>query len=373
MRLRTPAALAATAFGAGAAVVAAGRRVSDLALRPSPDRPARDRLTVHAVPHAATGTEIVLTRDLASLRPGVHGLAGEGVHATVGPVLSIAADTVTRRLERVGVGGLSPGTQVALTPQAYAGDPGRVFGLPYENVRISGELGPLPAWFVPGARDVWVITAHGLGATREHPLNVLPVLHRMQLPVLDIAYRNDPGAPSSPDGMGHLGDTEWRDLDAAMRYAVRCGARRLLLYGWSTGATMALRAAAYSPERHRVNGLVLDSPVLHWQSTVRALAAGHGVPGPLLQLGVRAAEARTGLPAERTATAADPDRLRVPALIFHGPGDTIAPWATSRRLADRRRDLVTLHTVPDAPHAAMWNADPDAYEEELRRFLTPLL
>jgi hypothetical protein len=29
--------------------------------------------------------------------------------------------------------------------------------------------------------------------------------------------------------------------------------------------------------------------------------------------------------------------------------------------------------VPDAPHAAMWNADPTEYEERLRRFLTPLM
>jgi uncharacterized protein len=374
MRLRTTAALTASAFSAGAAaVVTAGRYVSELALRPSPGGLGRDRLTVHAMTRSATGDEVVLTRALASVRPGVHGLAGDGVHATAGPVLSVAADTVTRRLERVWTGRLEPGTQVAMTPQAYVGDPGSVFGLAHENVRISGELGPLPAWFVPGARDVWVITAHGLDTTREHALNILPALHRMRLPVLDITYRNDSGAPASPDGMGHLGDTEWRDLDAAMRYAARCGARRLVLYGWSTGAAMALRAAAHSPERDRVGGLVLDSPVLHWQSTVRALAASRGVPAPLLPLGVRAAEGRTGLPAERTAAAADPERLPVPALIFHGPGDTLAPWAASRRLADNRPDLVTLHTVQDAPHAAMWNADPDAYEETLRRFLTPLL
>ncbi|POX42340.1 alpha/beta hydrolase, partial [Streptomyces sp. Ru71] len=36
-------------------------------------------------------------------------------------------------------------------------------------------------------------------------------------------------------------------------------------------------------------------------------------------------------------------------------------------------DLVALHTVAHAPHAAMWNADPEGYEEALRRFLTPLM
>lgn len=57
---------------------------------------------------------------------------------------------------------------------------------------------------------------------------------------------------------------------------------------------------------------------------------------------------------------------------MHGPDDTIAPWGPSRRLAERRPDLVTLHTVPNASHGAMWNAAPN-YEEALRRFLTPLM
>ena len=53
----------------------------------------------------------------------------------------------------------------------------------------------------------------------------------------------------------------------------------------------------------------------------------------------------------------------MPALVVHGPDDTFAPWAASRALADRRPDMVTLHTVPGARHAAMWNADPARYEE----------
>jgi fermentation-respiration switch protein FrsA (DUF1100 family) len=68
-----------------------------------------------------------------------------------------------------------------------------------------------------------------------------------------------------------------------------------------------------------------------------------------------------------------PDRLAVPALIVHGPDDTIAPWDASTAFATAREQLVSLYTVPDAPHAAMWNADPGEYEERLRRFLTPLL
>ncbi|MCX5383203.1 alpha/beta hydrolase [Streptomyces sp. NBC_00083] len=368
------AAAVTTLIGVGAAAVVAGRYASDAALKAPPGRPlpADRRLTVHATDPGA----ITLTRSLAALRPGTYGLEGDGVHAVVGDVLDRAphtADTVVRRLERVTHGVLVPGDRVALTPQVHHGTPGTALGIDYQDVEIPAELGPLPAWLVPAPRTTWVIAVHGLGTTREHPLNILEFLHRQQLPVLALSYRGDEGAPRSPDGLGHLGDSEWRDLDAAIRYALRSGARQVILHGWSTGATMALHAAAHCAQRERISGIVLDSPVLDWEFTLRALASANGTPGALLPLAVRAAQGRTGLHGDRLQEAVDPKALRVPTLLFHGPDDALAPWGPACQLADRRPELITLHTVPDAPHAAMWNADPAGYEETLRRFLTPLM
>ncbi|GGU18972.1 alpha/beta hydrolase family protein [Streptomyces coeruleorubidus] len=371
---RATAAAVSAVIGAGAAAVAAGRLASDAALKAPPGRPlpTEPRLTVHGT---AAG-QISLTRDLAALRPGRYGLSGNGTHAIVGPVLAGAsdtADTVVRRLESVTHGTLKPGDKAWLTPNVHVGNPSSALGLDHADVDIPGELGPLPAWFVPGARDTWVIAVHGLGATRELAMNVMEFLHRSRFPVLALAYRGDLGAPRPPDGLNHLGETEWRDLDAGIRYAVRYGARQVVLHGWSTGATMALRAAAHSGLRDRVSGLVLDSPVLSWETTLRALAAARRTPGALLPLAVRAAQGRTGLHGERAGNTDPSAGLRIPALVFHGPGDTVAPWQLSRRLADARPDLVALRTVGNAPHGAMWNADPQGYEEALRRFLTPLM
>ncbi|TQK43700.1 hypothetical protein FBY35_5173 [Streptomyces sp. SLBN-118] len=368
------AAAVTTLIGVGAAVIAAGRYASDAALKATPGRPlpGDPRLTVHST---AAG-HVALTRSLATQRPGRYGIEGEDVHAVIGAVLDSVprrADTVVRRLERVSHGSLEPGTKVRLTPRVYDGDPSGALGLDHRDVDIPGELGTLPAWFVPGPRETWVITVHGLGATREHPLNLLPFLHTLRFPVLNLSYRGDPGAPQPPDGLGHLGDSEWRDLDAAIRYAVNQGAERVIVHGWSTGASMALHAAANSALRDRIRGLVLDSPVLDWEATLRSLVAARGTPAPLLPLAVKAAQGRTGLHGDRLLEAADPGAMRVPTLIFHGPGDTLASWQLSRELAARRPELVSLHTVRDAPHAAMWNADPDRYEEALRRFLTPLM
>ncbi|WP_445523926.1 alpha/beta hydrolase [Streptomyces cyslabdanicus] len=371
---KATAAAVTAALAAGAASVAAGRLASDAALKALPGRPlpTEPRLTVHGT---AAG-RISLTRDLASLRPGTYGLAGDGSHAVVGPVLPTAPhrpDTVVRRLERVTHGVLQRGDKVWLTPNLHVGNPRSALGIEHADVDVPGELGPLPAWFVPGVRETWVIAVHGLGSTRELPMNILGFLHRRHFPVLALAYRGDLGAPRPPDGLNHLGETEWRDLDAAIRYALRYGAERIVLHGWSTGATMALRAATRSAVRERISGLVLDSPVLNWEVTLRALARARHTPGPLLPLAVRAAQGRTGLYGDRLAEATDPEGLTVPTLIFHGPGDRVAPWQLSRRLAERRPNLVALHMVPSAPHGAMWNADPEGYEESLRRFLTPLM
>jgi pimeloyl-ACP methyl ester carboxylesterase len=367
-------ATAAAALGAAAVAVAAGRHASARALRPGPHGLDADRLTVH---DAAPG-EVRLTRTLDSLRPGVWGLTGPGLHATVGDVLSTTPDSVTRAVTRIAYGTLRPGDRdVRLTPQAYAGTPASAHGLDYRDVLVPGgpgAPGDLPAWHLDGPRDLWVITVHGLGTTREHPLVVLPLLHRLGVRVLDLAYRNDPGAPATRDGVSHLGADEWHDLHAAMEWAVRVGgARRLVLYGWSTGATMALRAAAHSPLAGRVTGLVLDSPVLDWRSTLRAAAAARGAPAPVLPLAVRAAEARFGAAAADSPHRPARPRPAVPTFVAHGPDDTIASWHATRRLVDAVPALATLHTVPEAPHAAMWNPDPAAYEEHLRRFLTPLL
>ena len=145
---------------------------------------------------------------------------------------------------------------------------------------IPGELGPCPPGSCPAPAATWVITVHGLGTTREHPMNVLRPLHRQQFPVLDLAYRGDPGAPRSRDGLGPPGrDRVARPGRGASVTPCGHGAEHVILYGWSTGATMALHAAARSALRDRISGLVLDSPVLDWRGHPAGSGRGPAHPG----------------------------------------------------------------------------------------------
>jgi pimeloyl-ACP methyl ester carboxylesterase len=360
------------ALGAGAAALVAGRVVSDFSVRPRGASPASGGgLRVHAV---AAG-RVELTRSRETQRAGRYGLEWKSGNTVVGAVISTTPQTVVRRLETAGSVGspLAVGTAVRITPQLFTGDPRSALGLDFAELDIPGELGPMPAWFVSGARDVCVIAVHGLGADRSQALPLLPAVHRLRAPVLTVTYRNDEGAPRSPDGLGHLGDSEWRDVEAAIRFAVDGGAGRIVLFGWSIGATMALQAAARSSHREAICGLVLDSPVLDWRGTVRRQATRHGVPGPLAALGVRAAQGRSGVDPQEFDRLGLGTGLDVPALLLHSADDTVAPVASARRLARSRNDLVVYEEFAGAEHAALWNVDGSRYEESLRRFLTPLL
>ncbi|MFB7614140.1 alpha/beta hydrolase [Kitasatospora sp. NPDC056181] len=373
MRWGTAAVVAAAAIGAGAgaAVLVIGRRASERMVHrvKAPGRPAGPVLV-----KALASGRVTFTRSPESIRPGRWAVEwGDGGHAVVEEVLHEDAQGVTRRLVRADRGTLTSGTVVRFTPRVHTGDPTTALGLPFSETAAAGELGALPAWYLDGKRGTWVVLVHGSGADRQQVLPVLPLLDRLGLPALAVTYRGDAGAPASPDGLDHFGETEWRDVEAAVRLALDSGAGRVVLYGWSLGATIALQTAARSAWASSVSSLILDSPVLDLPATARRGAARSGYRGTAAELGALAVEGRTGVDLADFARIADGTDLRVPTLVLHGPDDPVAPWRAAARLAGRRSDVVSLQPVPGGDHAALWNADPARYEEQLRRWLTPFL
>ena len=321
-------------------------------------------VTVRAVGDGA----ISLAGDNDDLRrEGVYGVYSERAYGRIGAIVESDAAGVLRALEPV-TGELRAGDPVGVSLYAFPLDPLQGRGIAFADVQVAGPLGPMAAWLVPGGPR-WAVFVHGRGATREEGLRVLGVLHRLGLTVLLATYRNDAGAPASPDGYYHLGATEWEDVEAVVAHAAAEGAEDVVLVASSMGAVLACRFLLRSPLAGRVSAAVLDAPLLDWSTTLRNAAARRGVPRPVAAAAKQYAARRIGVRWRDLDHVRRAAAFTTPMLILHGTDDRTVPFDTSRRLALARPDLVQLVAVPGAGHARSWNRDPDGYDHAVAGFL----
>ena len=314
---------------------------------------------------------IVLSRDEDTERPGVYGLDWQGGHAIVGAIVGSDAETVTRRLRTVR-GYLVPEMKVSVEANVFSGDPEQAFGLRYSDVDVRGQLGSMPAWSIAGQSGVWAIVVHGINSTPQVGLRAVPALHRADLPTLVITYREDLGAPPSPDGFHHMGLTEGHDLEAAARYALAHGARRLILVGYSMGGSLVTQFMQHSRLAPRVAGLVLDAPALNWKRILEFNATEMGLPGFSALPVEWAIGARIDADWDDLDALQHTEALQLPILLFHGDDDEIVPLSTSKDLAAALPRWVDFHIAPHAGHVEAWNVNPRLYERRLAAFISSI-
>ncbi|MFF1830680.1 alpha/beta hydrolase family protein [Paenarthrobacter sp. NPDC058040] len=284
---------------------------------------------------------------------------------------------VTRVVERVDSGQLERATAGIWSGYVYS-EPHQL-GLPYRNVEIVVEGGVAPAWRfdapeAANAGGTWAIHIHGMGGRRAGTLRGIPVARRLGLTSLVVSFRNDGDGPPSSDGRYRLGETEWRDVEAAINYAVAEGATRIVIFGWSLGAAIALQAATLSAHAPRIVGMVLDAPVFDWRTTLRANAQAAGLPGPVVRLGFTVLQSKalrwvTGLAEPIKLDAMDwlarAAELQQPILVLHGNRDGTTPFEASKQAATLRPDLVRLVEFESEGHSLEWNADPGGWEQSV--------
>ena len=152
-------------------------------------------------------------------------------------------------------------------------------GLPYGRRSMASSARCRPGWCRPDGRT-WAIVVHGINGNPQDGLRVAPVLRRTGLPALYITYRDDHGAPESPDGLPpHGADRVARSGGGgALRPLPRRPTARpdRLLDGRRDRRPVHGELA---PGRTRVDALVLDAPVLDWRKTIEFNATEMGFPG----------------------------------------------------------------------------------------------
>lgn len=362
---------------AGVATAAVAVQVAKLAVTPS-KRQVED---VHVIDVGADTITLSSTPD--SRLPGEYSLwfdqnAG---HAKVGEIVSSGAATVTRKLLGVDSGDLRAAKRARLGGWLYL-TPAEL-DVPYRDVYVQTTLGPAPAWVVPAesGNARWLIAVHGRGVRRAECLRVVETARDAGYTCLLISWRNDGDAPGSSDGLYRLGDSEWEDVDAALDYVIREGAKDVVLMGWSMGGAIVLQAATRSRHASIVRGIVLDSPVIDWVTALAYRADAMGVPWLLREVVLAMISQPWGRVLTGQTRSIDLDRLdfvaraselSVPMLVLHSDDDGFVPATASRALARARPDIVHYEAFAIARHAKLWNFDRNRWNTAVGDWLTAL-
>lgn len=324
---------------------------------------------------------ITLSRTPDTELPGRYGLftTGTAAYLKLGSILAQDATSVKRKLlTQVGTDG-HLGAEATFSGWYYT-RPDEL-QLPFTPELIGSAVGPCPAWLFPaadGTGDVWVIQVHGRGTTRAECLRAVPVFHALGISSLLVSYRNDGEAPRSRSGTYTLGATEWRDVEAAVGFARRRGARKIIVMGWSMGGAIALQLALNSAHRDAIAGLILESPVIDWRIVLDYQARMLRVPAAVSGLAIGALQSEWATPVTRASTAIPFDRLDVvaradelthPILILHSDDDGFVPSTASHDLVVARPDLVQMQVFEVARHTKLWNYDQERWSSSIRTWL----
>ena len=310
---------------------------------------------------------------------GIRGVSWPDGYGQVGAIESIGDDEVVRSYTAI-TGTPRVGEMLDIDGRAFPEDPLVAHGLAFETITYPSNLGPMPAWYVPGRSDVWVILVHGKGAPMTDTLRVFPVLADAGYHILAIAYRNDPNAPEDESGEYGYGATEWPDLEDGVEYAVGRGAGSVVLFGYSMGGGIVAAFMSNSPSSGAVDAIVFDAPMLDFSRTVDLGADNTSIPVvglPVPQSLTNAAKAlaawRFGIDWSGLDYMDEVAALGVPILIMHGDDDETVPIETSREVAEQSPGDVRLEEFANTGHIESWNTDPDRYEGAMREFLAGAL
>lgn len=313
-------------------------------------------------------------------RPGLYGaFLPDGTHVRFGSEALSWGSSIARPVDESAAERLAGVAYVSWTGIHFPTP--TAAGLHVVEIAFPTELGPTPAWCVnAGDGAIWAVHIHGMGSTRAGTLRGVQAAVSSGLTSLIVTYRNTAEGIRHGSGRPTLGADEARDVELALEHAIAHGARRIVLFGWSMGASIAMQLAHLPRWRDHVVGIVADSPILDWRATLEANCSRAGVPSWSAHLAYpwlthKLLARAIGLDRALDLDALDwtpPGRLKIPMLILQGSADQSAPWQVARDVAETN-PVVDLELFADVDHTMSWNSDPERWRSGATDWLSKLL
>ncbi|PYG89130.1 serine aminopeptidase S33 family [Ruminiclostridium sufflavum DSM 19573] len=135
----------------------------------------------------------------------------------------------------------------------------------YKNISFytGGEAeDKINGWFFPsGTSKTSVLLVHGYGKNRlqfnEETFKLISQFTNKDINVLTIDLR---GSGNSSGSINTFGKNETADILSSIKYLKQIGTDRIILMGFSTGASSCLSAVSETPYRDSIIGVIGDSP-----------------------------------------------------------------------------------------------------------------
>lgn len=255
----------------------------------------------------------------------------------------------------------------------------RLWGMSYRTIRIASPRDHhlrLHGWWIPAPNPsgATVVMAHGYGSNRlENGVPAMAVAHalnQMGVNVLTFDFRGEGRSPGSYVTVGSL--EQW-DLLAAVQKAHRLApASRLVLLGYSMGASTAILTAAHTS---LVSGVIADSPFANLrQYLMDNLPVWTHLPAfPFNNIILGILPRITGVKLRQSDPLAVISKMGSrPILLIAGLADHTILSRNSVRLyhAVRPTDVhASLWLVPHAGHIQAFKVEPIAYLQHVYRFI----
>jgi len=296
-------------------------------------------------------------------------------HAVVQAEPDQASDSIVRfKVLKQHTGNLPEiGTPVSLS--GWLGSTPEHFGFDhrYHNVTLpNGTTG----WLFPNNSDKWVIHVHGRRAGMGETLRNLEQFETFGFNQLTISMATDPKPLGLGSKVSMLGMTEWKEVEAAVRFASLAGAKDIILFGWSQGALISSQFLIQSDNTGLIRGAIFDSPLLDYRTTMAFQAEKGGYDRVLGERVVDAIKSSKlirlagyrNVDVDEISLVRDAKLPAVPLLVLYSTNDGHVAIEDVHRFAELN-PTVSLVEIPNARHCRLFNEDQNRYQSAISDWL----